>query len=116
MTTEITINPPPFLSPYQAGKPKPPSIVNEDFFTKFSDLFDAVNPLQHIPGIATAYRAISGDEISSGAKLLGSMLFGGPVGLVASIANAIIEQETGKDIGEKLFAAASKAYEKPASA
>jgi hypothetical protein len=50
----------------------------------FKDFLDVINPLQHIPGISELYRAISGDEISDGARYSGNALYGlalgGPVG------------------------------------
>lgn len=84
---------------------KAPDIVNNEFFGGFSDLLDAVNPLHHIPGVATAYQAATGDTIGAGARILGGALFGGPLGVIGSIANAIFAQETGRDIGTALLAA-----------
>lgn len=113
MTTSITITPESSsLSPYQAGRPKLPDIVNDDFFSSFADLLDVINPLQHIPGISTAYQALTGDTMSAGAQIAGGALFGGPIGFIASIANAISEQETGKAVGENLFAAVTGNYQK----
>jgi hypothetical protein len=112
MTTEITIYPPQAnLSPYQQRMNKAPDIVNDDFFAGFADLLDIVNPLQQLPGISTAYRELSGDTISSGARLLGGTLFGGPFGFLVALANEIIQSDSGKDIGGSLFAAASGKYE-----
>lgn len=61
----------------------------------FGDLLDVVNPLQHLPVVGDIYRALTGDEISSGARLAGGTLFGGPVGLVGSVATLAVEQATG---------------------
>ena len=44
------------------------------------------------------YRELTGDEISEGAKLAGSGLFGGPIGLIGGLANTIVESHTGKSI------------------
>ena len=114
MTTQITIYPPaePSLSPYQQTKARAPDIENNDFFSSFADLLDVINPLQHIPGISTLYRQLSGDEISSGARVAGGALFGGPIGLVASLANLIFEQETGSDMAQHMLASASDKYRK----
>jgi hypothetical protein len=112
MTTAVTIYPETqYTSPAQAGKPKLPDIKNDDFFGSFADLLDVINPLQHIPGVSNIYQAITGDTISSGAKIAGDALFGGPIGLFASIANAVVAQESGKDIGENLYAAVIGKYE-----
>ena len=112
MTEQITIHPLPEanLSPYQARMAKAPEIVNNDFFGSFADMLDVINPLQHIPGVATLYREMTGNGISTGAKLAGDALFGGPIGLVASLIGSIMEQETGKDIGGHMFAAATDKY------
>lgn len=62
---------------------------------KLTDVIDILNPLQHIPFVATLYRELTGDKISTAAKLAGGALFGGPLGLMASIADSIYEQENG---------------------
>jgi hypothetical protein len=115
MTTSIIIHPiAENYNPALAGKPKAPDIVNDNFFSGFADLLDVINPLQHIPGVSTVYSQLTGDKSSAAASILGGALFGGPIGLIASIANAIFEQETGNNIGEHLLAAATGKYEKTA--
>lgn len=71
----------------------------------FGDLLDIINPLQHIPIISTLYRALTGDEISPGARIAGGALFGGPIGLGIAIVNAAIEASTGEDIGDTIMTA-----------
>jgi hypothetical protein len=116
MTTAITITPDSSaLSPYQASRPRPPNIVNDDFLGSFADLLDTINPLQHIPVISNIYRGLTGDTLSAGAQIIGGALFGGPIGLIASIAGSIIEQQTGKDIAANVFAAVTGQYEKTAT-
>ncbi len=70
----------------------------------FLDILDVVNPLQHIPIISSLYRHATGDEISPFSRMAGGFLFGGPAGFAAAIANAVIEDATGKDIGETVIA------------
>jgi len=65
----------------------------------FGDILDVVNPLQHIPVISTLYREITGDEIGYGPRVAGGGLYGGVLGLVASLFNVMIEDDTGKDLG-----------------
>lgn len=65
----------------------------------FADLIDVINPLQHIPVVSTLYREFTGDQISQTARAMGGALYGGPVGLVAAIANSFSEAETGRDLG-----------------
>ena len=71
---------------------------------EFADLLDVINPLQHIPVVSSLYRELTGDEIKAPARVLGGFLFGGPVGLVGSVANAAIEEASGRDLGETVMA------------
>ena len=71
---------------------------------EFADLLDVINPLQHIPVVSNLYRELTGDEIKAPARVLGGFLFGGPVGLVGSVANAAIEEASGRDLGETVMA------------
>jgi hypothetical protein len=64
----------------------------------FSDVLDIVNPLQHIPGVSTVYRMITGDEISMGARMVGGALYGGPLGIMGAGVVAAVEEATGKKI------------------
>ncbi|MCE9648049.1 MAG: hypothetical protein K8R18_00365 [Parvibaculum sp.] len=70
----------------------------------FNDILDTLNPLQHIPVVAEAYRALTGDTISPQAKVAGGALYGGPIGLVLSAADAAIEAVSGKDVGQHVMA------------
>ncbi|OYD81119.1 hypothetical protein [Azospirillum brasilense] len=63
----------------------------------FGDLLDAVNPLQHLPGVSQVYRHATSDEIGLPARLAGGFLFGGPIGLLGSAAMAAFEAVTGDD-------------------
>ncbi|MFN4163459.1 MAG: hypothetical protein ACK4GK_02715 [Ferrovibrio sp.] len=71
---------------------------------KFSDFLDIINPLQHIPIVSTIYRAITGDQIEAGSRMAGGALFGGPIGLAASVVSAMVNESTGKDPGEHAMA------------
>jgi hypothetical protein len=88
-----------------AGKtmPERPGLFGSEGFT-FGDFLDIINPLQHIPIVATIYRAVTGDTIKPGARIAGDTLFGGPIGLVAGVADAMVQESTGKDIGEQAMA------------
>ena len=70
----------------------------------FDDFLDIINPLQHIPGISSLYREITGDELSPGARMIGGTIFGGGIGLAASFINSAIEDATGHDIGGHMLA------------
>lgn len=80
------------------------SLFGEDGFT-FGDFLDIINPLQHIPIVNTVYRAVTGDKIDPGSRLAGGGLFGGPIGLVASLVSGMVEESTGKDPGAHALAA-----------
>lgn len=75
----------------------------EDGFT-FFDFLDIINPLQHIPLISNIYRNMTGDTLDPAPRVLGGTLFGGPIGLIASIISVIVEEGTGKDPGDHLLA------------
>ncbi len=70
----------------------------------FYDLLDMVNPLQHVPLVNYAYRAISGDTIKPASQVIGGALFGGPAGAAVGIVNAVMAEETGRDAGEHALA------------
>lgn len=88
----------------QAGDAKKDmALFGEDGFG-FDDFLDIINPLQHLPVISNLYREITGDELSPGARMIGGGIFGGGIGLAASVVNTAIEAQTGKDIGGHVFA------------
>src|SRR5271170_2011196 len=70
----------------------------------FHDLLDAINPLQHIPVVSWLYREISGDTISAQARIVGDALYGGVAGLVSGMFNALVEKNTGTDVGGHIMA------------
>ena len=70
----------------------------------FGAMLDIINPLQHIPIVATIYRAATGDTIGAGPRMVGGALFGGVVGLIAAAADAAVEGITGKDTGSHVLA------------
>lgn len=96
-----------------AGPPPDPPVIAGKFRPfgaegfSFKSLLDVVNPLQHLPIISGAYRAISGEEIGFVPRVLGGALFGGPIGLIAGLVNAIVKEASGRDIGETVAALVS---------
>ena len=75
----------------------------EDGFT-FADFIDIINPLQHIPLVSNIYREMTGDILDPATRVMGGTLFGGPIGLVASLVSVAVEESTGKDPGDHLLA------------
>lgn len=90
-------------TPAARGATATPRDSEEGSFT-FSDFLDVINPLQHIPVIGAIYREVTGDQIGFGAKNIGGLLFGGIPGLVASVVDSVIQNETGRDSGAHLIA------------
>jgi hypothetical protein len=70
----------------------------------FWDFLDIINPLQHIPGVNTLYRELTGDTIKTPIKLIGSTVLGGPIGFATAMADSMIAAATGKDIGQHAMA------------
>ena len=87
----------PYSAPGDATGTKLKLWAGESF--EFSDLLDFVNPLQHLPGISYLYRELTGDKIGALARVVGGGILGGPIGAVTSLANAILDSETGHDLG-----------------
>lgn len=58
----------------------------------FGDLIDMVNPLQHIPLLNMAYRAITNDTIRPIGQIIGGAVFGGPLGAMAGAASTLITE------------------------
>ena len=66
----------------------------------FGDLLDALNPLQHLPIVGMVYRELTGDIPHPAARVIGGAIFGGASGMFSGVLNAIVEQETGKDLAQ----------------
>jgi hypothetical protein len=69
----------------------------------FSDLLDLLNPLEHIPLLSSAYRAITGDNINPVSRVAGDIIYSVPLGgasaLVAgvgAVADVVIQAKTGQ--------------------
>lgn len=79
----------------------------------FADMLDIINPLQHIPLVNQLYREVTGDTIKSSSKIVGGVIFTGPLGLVGPLVDLIAEQETGESVSgymsEALFGASDNA-------
>lgn len=69
----------------------------------FHRLLDVINPLQHLPLVGTAYRAITGDHMGPVEKVMGDTLYGGLWGAVSSIADVAFEGITGKSFEDTVL-------------
>jgi hypothetical protein len=79
-------------------------LLNGDGMFSFGDLVDLVNPLQQLPIIGSIYRSLTGDTVSTGARLAGGFLMGGPIGFMVAAINAGLEGATGGDVAEHVYA------------
>jgi len=70
----------------------------------FLDFVDMINPLQHIPVVSTIYRNLTGDTIKPVSRVVGDTAFGGPIGAATGIVNALVQMQTGKDVGDNMLA------------
>lgn len=57
----------------------------------FDDLLEAINPLQHMPGVGTIYRAATGNAAPIAARILVGTAISGPMGFLAGVASAVLE-------------------------
>jgi hypothetical protein len=71
----------------------------------FGDFIDIINPLQHMPIVATLYRNLTGDRIGLVPRVLGGAVWGRIGGFVSGIVNAAVDWFTGKDIGDHIYSA-----------
>ncbi|TQV79230.1 tetratricopeptide repeat protein [Denitrobaculum tricleocarpae] len=75
---------------------------------EFWDLVDVVNPMQHIPVVASIYRDVTEDEIKPAAKIAGGTLFGGVLGFASSIFDSVVEEASGQDMTQTAVSALSQ--------
>jgi len=87
------------------AKPNRPFTLWEKKEFGFGDFVDIINPLQHIPIVATIYRNMTGDKIGFAPRVIGGAIWGRIGGFVSGIVNAVVEWMSGKDIGDHIFSA-----------
>lgn len=70
----------------------------------FSDFLDLINPIEHIPGVSSIFRSLSGDKIHPISRVAGDILYGGVFGLgsavfgaAGAVADCVSEASTGHD-------------------
>jgi hypothetical protein len=84
---------------YGGSRPAPdggPPLLGEEAApmpveASFDELLEALNPLQYVPGVGTAYRAVTGDSAPIAARILVGTAIGGPVGFLGGVASALLE-------------------------
>ncbi|OEJ64114.1 hypothetical protein BEN30_01575 [Magnetovibrio blakemorei] len=92
------------VSAISGGQSQTDQTPEDDGSSVFETLLDTLNPLQHIPGVSSAYQAVTGDTSSAVAEMAGGFLFGGPMGLAAGAASSFLEMLTGKSFSEHAMA------------
>jgi hypothetical protein len=88
----------------KAQPDRPFTLWEKDKFG-LGDFVDIINPLQHIPIVATVYRNMTGDKIGFAPRVIGGALWGKIGGFVSGVVNAVVDWFTGKDIGDHIFSA-----------
>jgi hypothetical protein len=71
----------------------------------FHDILDIVNPLQHLPIIGSVYRWLTGDRPGAVAQIAGDALYGGPIGAAVGFVGTALEDNSGRDVGERVLTA-----------
>jgi hypothetical protein len=69
----------------------------------WDDALDIINPLQHIPGIAQIYRAITGDQAYGLSQFAGAIPFG-PISIASAVIDTVVRAQTGRDAGTDIAA------------
>jgi hypothetical protein len=103
-------------APTPPAKPDKPFTLWEKEAFAFGDFIDILNPLQHIPIVATLYRNFTEDKIGFAPRVIGGALWGRIGGLVGGAVNAFVDWFTGKDIGDHVYAALFGKSNEPGSA
>ena len=101
---EIAARPSDSATPAPAKSEKSFSLWEQESFG-FRDVLDIINPLQHIPIVATIYRNMTGDKLGMAPRVIGGALWGRIGGFVSGIVNAVVSWFTGKDVGDHIYAA-----------
>lgn len=80
-----------------AGRTNGQQVETESVDLSFGDFLDIINPLQHLPIVSTIYRKLTGDEQSATANVMGGLLYGGPIGLIAAVVSQQVKDTTGDE-------------------
>ena len=94
-----------FASPGQSSDESSVHAWDDKDGPSFSDVLDVLNPLQHIPIVNTIYRHLTGDTEGAVADVAGGTLYGGVIGLALATIGLSVEDATGEDPGDTVYAA-----------
>jgi hypothetical protein len=110
VAAQVSTGPPrdinaPTSKPAKVEKPEKSFSLWENSKIGFGDLVDIINPLHHIPIIATIYRNRTGDTLGFAPRVIGGALWGRIGGFVTGAINGVVDWLTGKDIGDHIYSA-----------
>lgn len=77
--------------------------LGEDGRFGLDDFVDLINPLQHIPLVNIAYRALTGDEINGAAQMVSAVAFG-PLATASTVIDLAFKSETGAGLADNAIA------------
>ena len=80
----------------------------------WDDFLDLVNPLQHIPLVNIAYRAITGDKIYGAARLVDMAM--GPMAGISTVVDLAVTDISGRSVADNAVAALFAPSDEPAGA
>ena len=78
--------------PDGAGPIGPDGLWPQKVDISFHDFIHALNPLHHVPGVGMIYRAVTGETIPMGMKIIGAGLFGGPMGVLTAALAGLVQE------------------------
>lgn len=70
--------------PDGAGPIGPDQLWPQAIDVPFDQVLAGLNPLHHLPGVGTIYRAVTGETIPAPMRILGAGIFGGPMGMLGA--------------------------------
>ena len=106
VAAQVSADPPTDLSGAKVEKKSEKSFsLWENSKMGFGDFVDIINPLQHLPIIATIYRNRTGDTLGFASRVIGGALWGRIGGFATGAINGVVDWITGKDIGDHIYSA-----------
>ena len=76
--------------PDGAGPIGPDGLWPQPLDVPFGDVLKSLNPLQHVPGVGTIYRAATNETIPAPLRILGAGIFGGPIGILGAAVMSLV--------------------------
>ena len=92
------------LSPSMASS-SPTSRPSHPASAAPATLLSSLNPLHHIPVVSTVYGEITGTRPVPAVRIFAAAALAGPLGFVAALADALLEEATGRTAGGHVVAA-----------